>query len=230
MKTNVILKSSDRVLFGITVRQNTKDQMLSVTDLQSAYEVARWKHGWAERRIDSVTQTTSFKERAYYVLKERDFIKTSFVGFMEMVDKEGISKVLKKLKVWKTTGRGVNKMVVCNSSIWVLLAMELNPMVYAKVVIWLEDSLIFDRIEAGDKFKPMNSAIATIISKPNFPLFAKEINIKVFGNHQRGMRDLASAQELRKIADVEKFVTNAISMGVAKEQNHILTIINKYEF
>ena len=38
MKTDVILSSTDRELFGITIRQNTKEQFLSVTDLQNAYE------------------------------------------------------------------------------------------------------------------------------------------------------------------------------------------------
>ena len=33
MKTNVVLKSVDRNLFGVTIHQNTKDYSLSITDL-----------------------------------------------------------------------------------------------------------------------------------------------------------------------------------------------------
>lgn len=33
MKTTVTMKSKDRELFGVTIRQDTKSQFLSVTDL-----------------------------------------------------------------------------------------------------------------------------------------------------------------------------------------------------
>lgn len=228
MKTSVILSSSDRELFGVTIKQDTKSEMLSITDLQKSYEIARWQHGWSERRIDSVTQQAEFKERLFYILENQGIIKTSILGFMEMVEKEGLTRVLKGLGVWKTTGaRGTNQ-VMCNAYIWVLIAMEMNPMIYAKVVIWLTDSLIFNRIEAGTEYLPMNTAIKTIISNPDYSKFAKEINVKVFGHHQAGMRNLASAKELRKISDIEKFVKNAIEMGIAKTEQQVILIIQKY--
>lgn len=36
MKSKIILNSADRVLFGITIKQETKGCYLSVTDLQNA--------------------------------------------------------------------------------------------------------------------------------------------------------------------------------------------------
>lgn len=229
MVTNVVMKSSDRNLFGVTIRQNTKDQMLSVSDLQKSYEKARWMHGWKDRRIERILSTDDFRERLFHLLKERDLIKTPFSAFIEMVEREGVTKVMKGLKVWKTTGRGNNRMVVCDPYIWVLIAMEMNPMIYAKVVIWLTDTLIFDRIEAGDEFRPMNAAIKSIIDRPDYSKYARMINKKVFGHHQRGMRDLASANELRKIADVEKFVKNTIDMGMVKNDSHLTHIIENYK-
>lgn len=41
MKTNVTMVSNDRKLFGVTIRQDTKNQFLSITDLQEAYTRAR---------------------------------------------------------------------------------------------------------------------------------------------------------------------------------------------
>ena len=41
MKSNVTMLSKDRVLFGVTIRQDTKNGFLSVTDLQDAYFRAR---------------------------------------------------------------------------------------------------------------------------------------------------------------------------------------------
>lgn len=228
MKSKVLLSSSDRELFGVTISQETKTQMLSVTDLQNAYERARWQYGWGEREVKNIMQTNDFKERVFYLLENQGFIKVGIVTFMEMVEKEGIAKVLKGLGVYKTTGARNTKKVMANPYIWILLAMELNPMIYAKVVIWLTDSLIFDRMEAGSEFLPMNSAIKTLIANPDYPKYAKAINIKAFGQHQAGMRNLASAKELRKIADIEKFVTQSIKMGFLRNESQILQAIETY--
>lgn len=228
MKTNLILSSTDRELFGITIRQSTKEQFLSVSDLQKSYEKARWMHGWSERSVNWIMQTQDFKERVFYLLENKGLIKVCFNSFIEMIDKEGIAKVLKGLGVYKTTGARQNKQVMADPYIWVLLAMELNPMIYAKVIIWLTDSLIFDRIEAGSEYLPMNSAIKKIVANPDYPLIAKSINIKVFGQHQAGMRNLASAKELRAIADIEKFIIKSIEHGFLKNQNDIIKAITTY--
>lgn len=228
MKSNAILKSSDRNLFGVTISQNTQGQMLSVTDLQKAYEKARWVHGWSDKRVSDILNSIDTKERIYYLLKERNLIKAEIPVFMEMVEKEGITKVLKKLDVYKTTGRGGTKAVMADPYVWMLLAMELNPMIYAKVVVWLTDSLIFDRIEAGSEYRPMNTAIKKVVPSPNYPVYAKAINERVFNTHSTGMRNLASAAELRKIADIEKFIINAIENGWVKSEQQILQAIRNY--
>lgn len=228
MKSNVILKSIDRTLFGVTIQQSTKDHLFSVTDLQRAYEKARWAHGWSDRRINDILQYKPVQERLYYLLQEKELIKTGLPAFMEMVDKEGIVKVLKGVGAWKATGRGENKTVLCDPYIWVLLAMELNPIIYAKVVMWLTDSLVFDRIEAGTEFMPMNSAIKEVVKSPDYPKFAKTINVKVFGQHQSGMRNLASSKELRKIADIEKFIIHAIKSKYITNEAQIIKAIETY--
>jgi hypothetical protein len=229
MKTNVILKSKDRDLFGITIRQNTKEQFLSVSDLQKAYEIARWQYGWSDRRVNDILQYEPVQLRVYYLLLESGIIKTTQPAFMEMCKNEGITKVLKGLGVYKTTGRGAEKTVSANPYIWMLLAMELNPMIYAKVVIWLSDSLIFDRIEAGNEYKPMNEAIKKVVQNPDYRKFAKAINEKVFGNHLTGMRNLASANELKKISKIEQFITQGISIGMIKNEEQVIYSIKKLD-
>lgn len=227
MKSNVILKSSDRDLFGVIIRQSTDKMFLSVTDLQKSYEKARWVHGWSDRRISDILQNTSVQERLYYLLTESDLVKTSLSAFMEISKKEGIVKLLKKLNVWKTTGKGDNKQVVCNPYVWILLAMELNPMIYAKVVMWLTDSLVFDRIDAGTEYKPMNSAIKTIVNLPNYPEYAIKINKAVFGTHISGIRNIASSKELKKIADIERSIITAIEMKWINNETQLLEYLNK---
>lgn len=146
---------------------------------------------------------------------------------MEMVDKEGITKVMKGLGVYKTTGARESKATFTSPFIWILLAMELNPMVYAKVVVWLTDSLVFDRIEAGDNFRPMNTAISGIVENPDFRKYSIAINEKVFGKHLTGMRNLASESELKKITKIEQFIVQGISMKmITKEEQVMYAIAN----
>lgn len=228
MKSNVTMLSTDRMLFGVTVKQHTENSFISISDLQKAYETGRWEQGWTDRRINNVLQSHTVHERIYYLLYERGIVKTGKPAFIEMVEKEGIVKVMRGLKMWKVTGKGDNKSVYCDPYIWVLLALEMNPMIYAKVVMWLTDSLIFDRLEAGDEYQPMNSAIKTIVKNPDYPKFAKTINIKVFGKHQTGMRQLGSASQLKMVASIEKFITNSINMGFLKTENDILKAIKTY--
>jgi len=229
MTSNQVLSNSNRELFGITVRQNTSNQMLSITDLQKAYEKARFMHGWSDRQLGTLMRTNEFQERAYYVLSERNLINIPIGTFTEMVKNEGVTKVLKGLGVWKTTGRGANKMTVADPYIWVLVAMEMNPLLYAKVIMWLTDSLIFNRLEAGSEYTPMNSAIKTIIENPKYSEYATEINKKVFGKHIRGIRNLASSKELKAITDIEKFITNAISMQMIDNEDKLFKAISNYQ-
>ena len=173
-------------------------------------------------------QTDDFKERVFYLLENQGFIKVSILTFMDMVEKEGIAKVLKGLGVYKTTGARETKVTFANPYIWILLAMELNPMIYASVVTWLTDSLLFDRIEAGDEFRPMNAAITKVVASPDFKKYPIAINNKVFGTHLTGMRNLASSHELKKITKIEQFIAQGINMGMIKNDAQIMYAIDNY--
>ena len=58
------------------------------------------------KSVSDILNTKQAQERLYYVLEEKGFIKTSFTAFTELVEQQGITKVLKSLGVYKTTGKG----------------------------------------------------------------------------------------------------------------------------
>lgn len=231
MKTNVTMESeNDRELFGVVIRQNTKDSMLSLKDLQEAYTRARVQFGWHDKRVDHILAYEENTERIFYLLKEQNILddKCMLTDFYESVNQNGIVKVLKELGVYRTTGRGENKQSVCNPYIWVLVAMELNPMLYAKVVTWLTDKLILNRIEAGNFYKSLSGALYKI-PNPNYLEIAKSLNVKVFGKHETGIRNKGSQKQLSELARVEDNIAYCINKGFYKTNDDVIKAIEEFE-
>lgn len=223
MKTNQILKSESRNLFGIHVRQESKTGHLNLSDLQKAYNQCRAEYGWSDKKIDDVLRGKDNLERIYYLLEKKgvDFsfidesIKPRICGFTELCENEGITKVLKSIGVYKTSGRGENKAVWCDPYIWVLVAMEMNPMLYARTVIWLSDGLITFRNLAGDNYKIMSKAVAENIGNEpeDFRIEAKMINEVVTGSKKTD-RNTLSESDLDIMSKCEKINATFIQKGI----------------
>jgi hypothetical protein len=227
MKTNVILQSESRELLGIIIRQKTENGFLCLTDLQYAFDKARIEYGWNDRRINDIISTQTFKERIYYILKELKIIETEFTAFMEMLDYQGIVESFKKLQIWEMKGKGSERLVWVNPYIFVGIALEINPKLYAATVIWLTDSLIFDRKEAGGNYLPMNIAIDKKLGLSEYWKYAILINEKIFGKHEKGIRNLASKEDLKKITKLEEIITMLINMEYVKSEYDLINAINK---
>lgn len=231
MKTNItMLSDSDRNLYGVTIRQNTKDCMLNLSDLQDAYTIARIQNKWAVKDIFHILGYESNIERIYYILDEQELLddKTTLTSFYESVKENGIVKVLKSLGVYKMSGRGENRTVFCNPYIWVLVAMELNPQMYAKVVMWLTDKLILNRIEAGNLQSDLAKALSQYIPSPEYGNVAIECNKRIFGKHENGIRNTRSQDELKELARLEDNITFCIKKGYLKTNEEVLEAIKTY--
>lgn len=231
MKTNItMISEKDRELFGVIIRQNTENSMLSLTDLQEAYTRARILNNWKVKDIFHILGYEENAERIFYILKEQNVIddKTTLTSFYEKVQNNGIIKVLKEIGAYKTTGRGENKQSICNPYIWVLVAMELNPQLYAKVVTWLTDKLILNRIEAGNFYIPLTKALNEKIENPDYSRIAIELNKKVFGKHEFGIRNKASAEELKALTRIEDNVAFGIRKGFYKDNAAVIDAIKTY--
>ena len=228
MVTNVTMESKEsRELYGVVIRQETKDSFLSLTDLQEAYTHARIENGWHDRQISDILRQDSNIERIYYLLREQGIIddKTENSRFYKNVKEKGMVKVLKELGCYKTTGRGDNKRSMCNKYIWVLVAMELNPQLYAKVVMWLTDKLIFNRIEACELNKELRSAMAKYLPSPDYSEVNRALNIKAFGYHESGMRNSQSTEKLHTLNILEETMAYCIKKGFYKTNEEVLAAI-----
>jgi hypothetical protein len=243
----MVLSSTDRVLMGIQVRQETKTGFLNLSDLQAAYDTVRVGMGWDDRRIDRIMSTDTFKERAFYVIAEENpqalaefmglqpsdnqhFITTQIGGVMERIDNQGITSFLKELGMWRTAGARNTKTAWCNPYIWVLIAMEMNPYMYAKVVKWVSDTLIFNRIEAGNLYKTLTQQIARLSDKPNYAAIAIALNRKVFGRHEAGIRQLVSKDELKRLSKIEQELALFIENDFITSEQQLMDFIDKRKY
>ena len=231
MKTNIIMASPDRELFGIKIQQQTQTGFLSLSDLQEAYTRARIQNDWNDKDISNIMNSKENIERMYYILEERDLlpildIKTGINGFIENCNKIGVAKYLKQLGVYKTIGARQNKVTWCDPYLWVLIAMELSPLLYARVVLWLGDKLILNRIEAGNFYKGLARAISKF-QNVDYIKMAKALNYKIFGRHETGIRNTATKDELRRLSDLEGKIAFAIDMGYIKSFNDCIKEIER---
>lgn len=214
MKTNVVMLSQDRNLFGSIIRQQTKNGMLNLSDLQQAYEKERLKHGWPEKHIYRIME--SDKESLFYLLEHQGVVKLPMCSFTEAIDSQGFAKYMKSLGVYKTTGVASTKTTWVNPYIWLMVAMELNPKFKAKTVIWLTDSLIFNRVEAGDFCKELNAAIQKFNpTLTQYIKLAQALNYVAFGKHEAGIRNTGTQAQLKLLARIE------IEMAYGIKINHI---------
>lgn len=226
MKSNITMLSKDRVLFGVTIRQDTKNGFLSVTDLQEAYLRARIENGWASKNINEILSGDKGTDRVYFILKETNAIKIDYPIFIEEVKQSSLVKVLKKYNAYKTVGARENKRVMCNPYIFAMIVMEMNPLLYAKVIIWLTDNLITNRIEAGDKYNDLCRA-ASKFKDVDYAKIGRALNFVVFNQHEKMLRNTATQEELREIDDIQKSLAFAINMGYIKSFNSLIVEMRK---
>ena len=180
----------------------------------------------ADRRIERILSTNDSAERIFYILEKQGLIKTHFCAFMKEVEESSLVKVMKKYGSYKTSGARENKHTSCNPYIWVLLAMELNPELYATVVMWLGDNLITNRIEAGDRYNELCRA-ASKFKNVDYAQIGRALNYVIFNQHEKMLRNTATQEELKEIDDIQKSLAFAINMGYIKTFDNLISEMRK---
>jgi hypothetical protein len=226
MKTNVIMKSTDRILFGSVVRQETKTGALNISDLEFIAAKRNAMSGYSIKQVGEVLARKDNIERIYYILKKQDIITLDISKFIDIIEDKGITTTLKSIGAWKTTGARHTKTSWANPYIWMLLALEMSPEIYGESVIWLSDKLIINRIEAGNMYTGLTNAISRFKDK-DWAVMAKALNYVVFNRHEAGIRNTASQHELKELENLERQMTFAIEFGYIKTFNQFIEDLRK---
>jgi hypothetical protein len=162
-------------------------------------------------------------------LEKQGIIKVPMCLFMEDIEKQGFAKYMKKLGVYKTTGARETRTVWVNPYIFVMVAMDLNPIFKAEVIGWLTDSLIINRIEAGSFYKELSRAINKF-SDVDFIAVAKGLNWIIFNRHELGLRNSATSKELSELRALEEKLAFAIDMGYITSFKSLIETMRKMYF
>jgi hypothetical protein len=221
MKSNITLFSQSRIMEGEIIPQETATGNLSLTALQSCYDKARLRYEWSAKSVQEILSYKANRERIFYILEDQGLITSSLNEFMESVDSQGIVKTLKKLKVYKTSGARSSRAVYCNPYVWILIAMEMNPKLYAAAVRWLTDQLILNRIESGDLYKDLSKAVS-VFPGVDYSVLAKSLNHVVFGRHETGIRNTGSEAQLKELRDLELNLAFAVNSGLLRSFDALL--------
>lgn len=217
--------SKDKVLYGVVIRQDVKTSFMSLTGLREAYTRKRVEMGWNDKRIENILSNKESAERIFYILKKQKYLKHENLNeFMDMVESESLIKVMKWYKAYKTTGRGENRNVMCDPYIWVLVAIELNPMLYAEVTGWLNDKLILDRIGIGDKYNTLSRAVS-IFDDVDYAEMADKLNWIIFNKHGYVLDNRATQEQLKELETLQSNLAFCIEMGTISSFSNLMNMM-----
>lgn len=222
MKTNVLLKSESRELLGRPISVMSKDGFVCITEVMEALSQKRASMGLEPKRLDHLMATSSFQEKMSALIKELNInvlsldvrnrtFKDNALNIKKLID-------LRQYGMAYRRGRGKDQKWFVNPYFFVMIALELDPEIYAKVILWLTDNFIEDRNMAGEIYIKMCKSVSFLVKDKNelsdkIRIVAKAINFIVFNKHEDGIRNFATKNELNEIISIENAVSTIIDGG-----------------
>jgi len=201
MKTSV---NMIRKMGTLEVTQRTKDSMFNATGL-----LREWN-----KRTGMKKEVSKF-----FALEQTNiFIKT-------LQDKE-LNHTQEIAYHKSKANKGINAGTWMHPFLFIKFAMWINPEFELEVIKFVYDQLIEFRHSAGDMYKGLTNSL-TKFKDTNFSQVAKGLNWIIFDKHESGIRQKASQQELKELADLEKKLAFAIDMGYIKSYGQLINEMRK---
>ena len=214
MKTN---QNLIRKMGDFHVIQRTSDGMFNATDLMKQWNNA---HPDEKRTIDNFWKTTNLDKLMSEIAENELNFKS--------VDFTDLKKVL------SATSRGrQNGGTFMNPILYIKFAMYLSPRFEYHVLKFVSDDLLKYRNEAGDAYKEMTGAIASIVSnKKELPLsiknVARALNYIVYNSHERELRNKQDEEnKARELAELEKDIAKLINQDFIKSFNNLVNYLRR---
>lgn len=161
------------------------------------------------------------------VLKEKDLFeyfdnKSTKEFIATIAEKEGLNG--RSSVVF--TKRGRNGGTWLHPMLFVDMCMWLNPVFKYDVLKFVQDELIHIRNLTGDNYPILTSALSKL-PDPEYKDVAKGMNMVVFGEHFKNIRNKATIEQLRELDSIQNNIAFAIDMGFAKTQEHVMQMLRR---
>lgn len=116
--------------------------------------------------------------------------------------------------------RGINGGTWMSPMLFIDYAMWINPEFKYDVLKFVYDELIKQRNDAGDAYREMSAAVASISPKKDLHLciakVAQALNYVCFGEHEKEIRNRQDEAAMKELVNLEKEVTLLIKVGHIK--------------
>lgn len=212
MKTNVRLIPETRELLGKKVTVMPKDGFICITEAMQALTDKREEMGLAPRQLSHLMESKDFQERIKELVNQ-----LNSRGLLVRCRKPYASKNTPsmsnlydfyKLGLAYKRGKGEDQKWFINPYLFIMISLELDPEIYATVILWISEGFIEDRNMAGDAYVQMSAALYKMVDdRDNFKDYisrvAKAINFIVFNKHEDGIRNTATRNQLNEIVTLE---------------------------
>lgn len=127
----------------------------------------------------------------------------------------------------KNTAKGrIPDKVFVEPLLFIEFALWLNPRFKVQVHRFVRDRLIEFRHLAGDNYKLMTAAMSKL-PDVDYSKTARFLRVSVFDKDCGELRQYATVEQLRLIADMEEKIAFAINMGMIRNQEELIDFICK---
>lgn len=184
------------------VHQRTKDGMFNATSLVKQFN--KNKRG---KEVSDFLRLDKTKE--FIIALEEEFPDT---GKIVSVSKGGNDK--------KNQGTWMNPLLYIDFAMW------LNPKFKVQVLKFVYDQLIEQRNLAGDNYLILSSA-GIKLKGYNFTEVAKAIQWIVYNKTGKGLRQIATQDQLKEINDIQTKLSFAIDMNYITSYQQLLEEMRK---
>lgn len=205
MKTNNVMV---RPMGNFHVEQRTKDGMFNATALLNQWNESACQKKTLAHYFENANTTEFIKaveEEEHFTCRNSVYVKS-------------------KARADRGGGTWMHPLLFIDFAMW------LNPSFKVKVIKFVYDEMIKYRNEAGDAYKLLSAAVATLVEKPfmagAMSTISKAINYCVFGDHRKMIRnERGEESQQRALFEMERKVADLINEGFLKDFDQVMAYL-----